>query len=35
LGYCLHLWRRSLKAGSNLARALNLILDHLAGRTIL
>lgn len=29
LGYCLHLWRRSLLAGANLARALHLILAHL------
>jgi hypothetical protein len=31
VGYCLHLWRRSIVAGRNLARALNLILEFLAG----
>ena len=30
IGYCFHLWRRSLMAGRNLAKALNLILEFLA-----
>jgi hypothetical protein len=29
LKHCLHLWRRSRLAGSNLAQALHLILDYL------
>jgi hypothetical protein len=29
LGHCLHLWRRSRLAGSNLAKALHLFLDYL------